>query len=234
MRLLKLLAVIAAVLVVGVLLLTDQLPAEDGQVGPTPGASATTPSGTTISATLADAVDLIVREPEDRTPYKRIYFGDGWQKLPGECRNTRQHVLARDSSVPVGDTCRVHRGRWHSWYDDRTWTESHQVQIDHLVPLAEAWDSGAHLWDKSTRVAYANDLGDPRTLVVTTGEVNDDKGSDDPTWWIAPADPCRYVADWVAVKLRWGMSADTRELNAIKAVVPTCPADTRITVERAR
>ena len=74
-----------------------------------------------------------------------------------------------------------------------TWTSSSDVDIDHLVPLKEAWDSGAERWGAATRERYANDLGDPRTLVAVTDNVNQSKGDQDVADWLPEFNHCRYV-----------------------------------------
>ena len=85
------------------------------------------------------------------------------------------------------------------------------LDIDHLVPLAEAWDSGARNWTAAQRQAYANDLGDARALVAVTDNVNQAKGDQDPAEWMPPAAgaTCRYVGEWAAVKIRWRLTVDT-------------------------
>lgn len=84
-------------------------------------------------------------------------------------------------------------------------------------------NGGGYQWDAATRVRYANDLGDSRTLVPVTGALNDDKQADDPQRWLPPRGRCRYVAEWVAVKTRWRLSVDPRERTALVQVVDRCP-----------
>lgn len=205
----------------------------DNSRGPSETASAeqTAAQGTIMS--FHEAVDLLAVMPEDRRPYTRSSFGDGWADLDNDCQDTRAEVLARESLVPVERGCRVFRGTWHSYYDDKTWTKSFQIQIDHLVPLAEAWDSGAYAWDADTRLRFANDLGDRRTLVPTTTALNYEKLADDPQRYVPKVNACRYISSWVAVKLRWNMAADRREHDAIEKVAKSCP-DAKLTVARAK
>ena len=101
-------------------------------------------------------------------------------------------------------------GRWFSYYDRVSWTLAADVDIDHMVPLAEAWDSGARSWTTARRQAYANDLGDRRSLVAVTDNVNQAKGDQDPAAWLPQSPSCRYVREWVAVKIRWRPDALTR------------------------
>lgn len=190
-------------------------------------------SSPTIQTTLHKAVSMLVVVPEDRRHYSRSLFGQDWADLDGDCQDTRAEVLARESLVPVANRCAVTRGTWLSYYDNRTWTSSFEVQIDHLVPLAEAWDSGAYGWAARTRLRYANDLGDSRTLVPITTAVNYAKLADDPASYLPAVNACRYVAAWVAVKLRWSLTADQREHEVISKVARGCP-DVRLEVRKAR
>ncbi|CAN5336513.1 HNH endonuclease family protein [soil metagenome] len=176
--------------------------------------------------TLSSALARLRVEPEDHTQYRRSYFGDGWIDVDGDCQRTRAEVLIRDSSVKPRISrsgCTVVGGRWNSYYDNRTTTDPFALQIDHLIPLAEAWDSGAYQWSAARRVAFANDLGDARALVPTTNAVNDDKEADDPPGFIPSKNVCRYVQAWIAVKLRWDLSADAREHRALASLVADCP-----------
>ncbi len=68
---------------------------------------------------------------------------------------------------------------WYSPYDGATWTAASDVDIDHMVPLAEAWASGAWAWTTSQRQTYANDLGGPELWAVTDS-VSQSKGDKDP------------------------------------------------------
>jgi len=233
MRILRVLLVLAVVAGLGWYLLREA-PRDEAAPAPDDPVSVTepVPDTTPVSSTLHAAVGLLAVEREDREAYQRSYFGKGWIDADDNCRDTRQEVLARDSLVGVGSGCRIFKGRWHSADDDRYWTESHQVQIDHLVPLAEAWDSGAYRWTAATRLRYANDLGDRRALVPLSGSVNDDKGADDPTWYLPKAGICSYVTSWIAVKLRWNLSVDERELTALRKAVAACP-DEPLKVTRA-
>ncbi|MBK3555971.1 HNH endonuclease, partial [Streptomyces sp. MBT56] len=87
-----------------------------------------------------------------------------------------------------------------------------------MVPLAEAWDSGASAWTGARREAYANDQGAHVSLVGVTARSNRQKSDQDPADWMPPSPEaqCRYVAEWVSTKLRWQLTVDDRELEALK------------------
>ncbi|MEU3862228.1 HNH endonuclease family protein [Streptomyces sp. NPDC028722] len=104
-----------------------------------------------------------------------------------------------------------------------------------MVPLAEAWDSGASAWTAKEREAYANDLGDDRALIAVSAASNRSKADQDPSTWLPSAlgYRCQYVTDWVADKTRWGLSVDTVEQAALTDVLSHCP-NMPVTVTTAR
>ncbi|QIY53221.1 HNH endonuclease [Streptomyces sp. RPA4-5] len=99
-----------------------------------------------------------------------------------------------------------------------------QARIDHVVPLAEAWDSGASKWTAGRRESYANDLGADRSLVAVSLGPNRTKGDKDPAEWMPPTKDatCTYATDWVTAKLRWRLTAGRAEINALRTVAAGC------------
>jgi hypothetical protein len=182
---------------------------------------------------LRGAVRRLVVGRERRAGYDRDLFGGDWIDADGDCRDTRDEVLAQESRERVATGCDVASGLWRSYYDGALWRNSADVDIDHVVALAEAWDSGARGWSGRTRVRYANDLADRRTLVAVTDNVNQSKGDQDPAEWLPERQVCRYVAQHVAVKLRWSLRVDRPERRTLRALSAGCP-NRRITVTRAR
>lgn len=182
-------------------------------------------AATTFSGTLAQGVARIPTSSESNTGYDRTLFPH-WVDANGDCQNTRAEVLISEADAAVTYTsaskCTVATGRWFSYYDRVSWTNASDVDIDHMVPLAEAWGSGARSWTTARRQAYANDLGDHRTLVGVTDNVNQSKGDQDPSTWLPTYDKCRYVAEWVAVKIRWGLSADSAEKSVLNSYAASC------------
>lgn len=132
-------------------------------------------------------------------------------------------------------TITANTGMWFSWYDEETWTDKGDLDIDHVVPLAEAWDSGAAAWTDAERRDYANDLGDGRSLAAVTDNVNQAKGDKDVAEWTPPAASavCRHTTDTVVVRTRWGLNVDRAELDAINRIMAGCP-DEEITLILAR
>lgn len=188
-----------------------------GEPTSTPAAAPTSVTGG--SALALDVLRSIPIEREHPDGYDRDKFLV-WADLDGDGCDTRQEVLRAESLEPVQSDpmgCPVLAGRWTSVYDGVTTGDPSELDIDHVVALKEAWDSGAWAWTPVQRIAFANDLTDPRTLVAVSASSNRSKGDRDPSNWLPPAeDPCRYVADWVAIKARWGLSMDQSEWGRIK------------------
>ena len=159
-------------------------------------------------------------ENEYKTGYKRSLFIH-WADLDGNGCDTREEVLKRDSvSKPQVDPyrCYVVAGDWYSPYDGAKLSDRGDVDIDHVVALKEAWDSGAWAWTESQRKAYANDMTDQRTLIAVTDRVNVSKSDKDPSNWMPPLRSywCTYLGDWISVKARWNLSMDQSEFGRIK------------------
>ncbi|MEV8346451.1 HNH endonuclease family protein [Streptomyces niveus] len=170
---------------------------------------------------LSDAVGQLPEAAESRDGYQRTSFRHWNVGLdPADGCNTRNEVLLAEAldSPQVSGSCTLSGGRWFSYYDEQTVTDPGKLDIDHMVPLAEAWDSGASAWTAQRREAYANDQGAEGSLVAVTARTNRQKADKDVTDWLPPAtgQQCRYVGEWVATKLRWNLSVDKRELDALK------------------
>ncbi|MEU3192918.1 HNH endonuclease family protein [Streptomyces sp. NPDC006992] len=146
-----------------------------------------------------------------------------WSSQGDNC-NTREAVLKRDGEgVETGADCYPTKGSWTSPYDGETWTEPSDLDIDHVVPLAEAWRSGASGWTQDKREELANNLEIAQLLAVTDN-VNQEKGDKDPAEWMPPSSGyhCTYARMWVWVKDTYGMTADTEEKAALEKVLSGC------------
>ncbi|MFF5159985.1 HNH endonuclease family protein [Streptomyces sp. NPDC000348] len=186
-----------------------------------PAASAALPTPVS-AATARGYLAALTVATEDRTGYSRDLFPH-WITQSGTC-NTRETVLKRDGSGVVTDSsCAATSGSWYSPYDGATWSAASDVDIDHLVPLAEAWDSGADSWSTSRRQSFANDLTRPQLLAVTD-DVNQSKGDQDPATWMPSrtAYHCTYVRAWVQVKYYYGLSVDSAEKSALQSRLASC------------
>lgn len=177
---------------------------------------------------LRAAVASLPIADEDRTGYDRALFRH-WVDADRDGCTTRAEVLLEEAIEPptVTGRCTLTGGVWHSWYDNTDVAGPRGLDIDHLVPLAEAWDSGASSWTAARREHYANDLDDPRDLVAVTARSNRQKADQDPTTWL-PSDEgvvCRYVADWTTDKLRWSLTVDPAEQQTLTRIAADCPND---------
>lgn len=197
-------------------------------LGAAPGVASAQQSTETMRTRAA--VRSLPQAAETPAGYDRDLFKH-WVDANGDCQDTREEVLLVESEVPISG-CTVTTGEWFSWYDEETWTQASDVDIDHLVPLKEAWDSGAREWDDDTRELYANDLGDPRSLVGVTDNVNQSKGDRDVAEWLPEFKVCQYLRHWVVVKLRWRLAVDPTERSALLDLAQGC-RNRVLTFERA-
>ncbi|MDE0288876.1 MAG: HNH endonuclease family protein [bacterium] len=176
--------------------------------------------------TLLD--DLMV-EAEHEGGYERSLFRH-WVDEDGDGCDTRREVLIAESeAVPtISGACELADGLWTSPFDSVVESGSGGgLDIDHMVPLKEAWESGAHAWDTATRQRYANDLGYDHALVAVSAASNRSKGASDPAEWTPPNDAvhCMYAAIWIQVKARWRLSVDSAEADTLRRMLAGCGPD---------
>ena len=159
--------------------------------------------------------------PETPSGYDRDLF-EHWTYQSSGC-DTRDVVLARGDQA--GNPCGSDSGVWVSAYDGVRMTDPGDLDVDHMVPLAEAWDSGARTWTPARREAYANDLH-PWSLIAVSASSNRSKSDQDPAEWMPTneAFTCQYTARWIAVKFRWRLTIDPAEAQALQGLVRSCPA----------
>ena len=168
----------------------------------------------------------LVVEAEEPDGYDRGLFRH-WVDADGDGCDTRREVLITEAvtAPTVGGGCGLSDGVWVSRYDGETETGNGRgFDIDHLVPLKEAWDSGAHGWDAQTRERFANDLGYEHSLVAVSAGSNRSKGAQDPTTWLPPerSQRCWYAAAWINVKARWDLSVDPAEADTLRNIISGC------------
>jgi len=192
----------------------------DGSAAPVQPTSS--PAGT-YEQPLWTAVDELTEAPEHSDGYDRGLF-DHWIDADGDGCDTREEVLVKESTTPpeIAGDCSVTSGSWRFYYDSAAWTDPADVDIDHVVSLKEAWDSGAWAWNERTRQRFANDLRSPRSLAAVTDNVNQSKGESDFAEWQPQRRTCQYLRSWVVTKIRWRLTVDTVEKQAIAAAAQTC------------
>jgi hypothetical protein len=145
-----------------------------------------------------------------------------WRQTGGNC-NVRDEVLARDGTKVKTSGCNVVAGTWTSTYDGKVLDAPAKVEIDHLVPLANAWRSGASIWTDARREDFANDLDHPELVAVSTA-ANRAKGDQDPSTWRPQRTGawCDYASDWIAVKAHWKLTVTAAEKVALTEMLGWC------------
>jgi len=193
-----------------------------------PAVPSPTPTGTPSgkAAELLNTLPIKGRAP--KTGYARTQFGDGWAVTAG-C-DTRNIILHRDLKDPiVGDGCKVLSGTLDDPYTGKTIvftrgaSTSDAVQIDHVVALSNAWQTGAQQLAPDKRVALAND---PLELLAVDGPANQQKLDGDAATWLPSnkAFRCQYVARQIAVKAKYSLWVTVAEHDAMLRVLSLCPA----------
>ncbi|WP_432104455.1 HNH endonuclease family protein [Streptomyces sp. bgisy091] len=245
MNLRRLLPAVAAVLLAASVAGCNPQAADDADSKPSASAGSSTagaPSGAAGGGpaegalTLAEAIDKIPPGDEKRDGYERDSFKHWIDEDDDDCETRAEVLLEEATTKPEqGERCALTGGVWLSYYDEVEVTEARKLDIDHMVPLAEAWDSGAYDWTAERRQAYANDLGSKRSLVAVTAKSNRSKSDQDPATWLPPADSahCTYAADWTGTKLRWALTVDDKERAALLKLAEACP-DTTVRYEAAK
>src|SRR2546423_2864414 len=204
--------------------------AQGGKTNVTAPAKPTTTTSAPSGDPTAVLIGLRVAPEGPRTVYSRDLF-PLWIDADHNGCDTREEVLIAESrSTAQVDRygCKVVAGDWYSLYDGLTFTDPAELDIDHVVPLAEAWDSGASAWTTARRQAYANDLDHPQALRAVSAAANRSKGDLDPARWKPTngAAWCEYANDWVTVKKAWDLSADPDEVDDLKVMLRTCTGPT--------
>ncbi len=186
------------------------------------------------AATVAEKLaDLRVRPAGTMDGYTREEFPHwsdaqeyGW-KLPvgtpdpGSC-DARDAALIRDGrGEVVGNYCTVSSGEWFDPYTGNTYYQPSDIDIDHTVPLANAWRSGAASWTTAKRERFANV---PPDVLSVEDNANASKGDKGPEAWKPPrtAYHCTYSKKWINVKHQWALSVTRAERSALKQMLSTC------------
>ena len=171
-----------------------------------------------------EVVELLVVSSIGTTPK---YDRDSWNypaDVDGDCINTRHEILQASSGDPavMNDTgCYVSEGTWTDPYSGDSYTDPRQLQIDHLVPLHNAHQSGGGIWTSGAKTQFAND---PNNLVAVFGPLNEMKGSQGPEEWRPPNKDywCTYATTWANVKAQWGLTATVSEWVALIEMSEEC------------
>ena len=166
--------------------------------------------------------------PSDLPEYDRREWRH-WTDEDGDCQNARQEVLIDESTVAVefasDDQCRVWSGQWQGPYTGEVVNDPSDLDIDHMVPLANAHRSGAWAWDRERKREFANSMGYENHLIAAISSANRSKGSKGPERWRPPLESywCIYAIDWITIKNNWGLTATESEYAALREMLATCP-----------
>jgi hypothetical protein len=159
---------------------------------------------------------------------RREFNRPNWTDADQDCQTTRVEVLAAEATGPVEfedeHRCKVISGRWRCPYTGE-WTEDPQeLDVDHVVPLKNAWDSGASEWSNERWQQFANALEQGEHLAAVSAKANRAKGARGPDQWLPPLPEsrCPYVRDWVAIKARWELGASEAEAVAVERSLAVC------------
>jgi hypothetical protein len=188
-------------------------------------AALTMPAAAAPSVSSRALLRQLVRAKEHRRGYDRRKFRS-WTDADRDGCTTRNEVLVAEATRPptIRPGCGLTGGRWFSWYDGVTTGRRPALRVDHLVPLREAWESGAHRWRTRTRRQLTNDLGYGASLTVVSAKSVRAKGSAEPHRWMPPRPRarCGYLAQWVAVKWRWRLRVDADERRFLARRLSAC------------
>jgi hypothetical protein len=171
-----------------------------------------------VDAVRAELAALRVAAEDTGNHYRRDDWPH-WDLVAGECDARENALRTQGRDVTTGPHCTITAGRWVSPYDGVTVTSLGELDIDHMVPLAEAARSGTRAWSRADRERYAND---PAVLVAVTAKANRSKGDQDPARWLPTLDHCTYVARWITVKHSYLMTVDRAERAVITGVLNRC------------
>ena len=155
--------------------------------------------------------------------YNRSAFKH-WIDADKDGCDTRAEVLIEEAIVKpkIGLKCKLTGGKWFSAYDGVEVTSASKLDVDHMVPLAEAWRSGAWKWSAAQRQAYANDLSDARALIAVTLSTNRSKGDKDPALWMPAKEQCTYTVNWISIKVKYSLTVDTKEATKLNTLIDSC------------
>ena len=205
---------------------TTSAPEAEQAPEPEPEPAEQTSSGATEVLALLDALTVA---SEHTGGYDRHLFRHWTDEDKDGCDARREVLLAEAVKTPTqGSGCSLSDGEWISRYDGLTEQGNGRgFDVDHLVPLAEAWASGAHGWSSDRRERYANDLGYEHSLIAVSARSNRSKGAQDPATWLPPEanQHCWYAAAWIHVKTRWSLTVDNAEANTLQGILSGCSDD---------
>ena len=159
-----------------------------------------------------------------------------WNDDDRDCQDARQETLIAESLSAVSyrnaDRCRVESGDWFGVYTGESFTDPGDLDVDHMVPLANAHDSGGWAWSRERKANYANDLLYDNHLIAVKASANRQKGRKGPEEWRPSRREywCQYAIDWATIKHDWELTATQREADALGEMLATCEEPTSLEI----
>ena len=199
-------------------------------MAPLTSTASSTLSNTAIEDVAKKLLALTINNDFSGIPsYNRdLYFGS-WTDDDGDCQNTRAEVLIIESLAAVSfrasNQCVVDSGEWLDPYTNNTYFLASDVDIDHVVPLRDAWQSGAYLWTDFKRKEFANDMiFDGHLIAVDDYENQSEKKAKNPSEWMPPntAFHCEYISIWIEIKYLWELTVTSAEYNFLDSTLTSC------------
>lgn len=219
----RLIALLALICLSGVLLWSEAISSYTAE-----GVCPTEPAEIEACVSPTPLPTLMVAPIPDGIPaYSRSQWRH-WVDADRDCQNTRVEVLIEESLIPVSFSdareCVVVGGHWIDPHTGIEVFEARLLDIDHMVPLANAHRSGGWQWNATDRQAYANDLSNPAHLIAVTASANRSKGDKGPEAWKPPNEGywCQYATDWIGVKTIWVLSVTQEEWDALTDMLGRC------------
>ena len=213
---------------------------KDGGSGPAPVTSRGTPEPGPDPATpkpdngpVITTVISVAPVPPDIPEYDRSQWKH-WVDADGDCQDTRQEVLVRESRSEVAfetdSRCRVETGWWNGDFTRMRVNDPSELDITHRVPLQNAHRSGGWAWPAEKKEEYANYLDVNLHLVAATASVTRSRGEKGPEEWRPPDQVfwCEYALYWSAVKTKWELTMSREEANSVREMLDTCPGEVRV------
>lgn len=160
---------------------------------------------------------------KEQQEYTRSAFGHGWDDADRDCQDSRAEALIMSSTTTVrfadDDRCRVTTGRWISPFTGHVIQNAGDIDIDHVVPLAWAWQHGAGEWPRTKRERFAND---PVNLWPVEASLNRSKGGQGPNQWLPPSGQCQYVARFSRIVKQYGLQPTPAESSWLRDFLNNC------------
>ena len=179
--------------------------------------------GLLLPVNLPASADVLVVSEDRSIGYKRSLFKH-WIDADKNGCDTRAEVLIEEAIVKPkkGKKCALTGGKWLSAYDGKTTIKASDLDIDHAVPLAEAWRSGAWAWTPLQRQSYANDLTESRALIAVSLGQNRSKGDRDVSGWLPLKGVCAYIETWITIKVKYSLTVDSKEMSVLSNYIESC------------